>query len=178
MGKIKEHLPVKLICGITFCPSIDPKKVISTLEKLHSPVDLNSETYDFSAFTPYYEAEMGKNLKKLFISFSTLIVPEKLPQIKIDAIGIEEKYCKEYKRRINIDPGYITQAKLVLATTKNYSHRIYLSLGIFGDVHMHYSKGIYQPQSWTYPDYKYEMNGEFFNSVRKRYLEQLGKLPK
>ena len=176
MGIIKEHPPVKLITAITYCSGIDAESVITELEKLQSPVDKRSGIYEFSQFTSYYELEMGNNLRKCFVSFIELINPEGLPSIKIKTNSLEEKYNIGNKRQINIDPGYITQAKLVLATTKNYSHRIYLGNGIFGDVHMHYSNKIYRPQPWTYPDYKDENNVIFFNDVRQRYLEQLANI--
>jgi hypothetical protein len=129
--------------------------------------------YEFSEFTSYYELEMGDKLKKCFVACKALIAPEYLPSLKVNTNALEEKYKLDDKRRINIDPGYITQAKLILATTKNYSHRIYIGRGIFGDVHMQFSNKSYQAQPWTYPDYKDEKNVTFFNSVRQRYLEQL-----
>jgi hypothetical protein len=173
MGAIQKHLPVKLIAAITFHPHFDTEMVFEELEDLNSTIDLMSEVFDFNKFTSYYEAEMGSLLHKKFISFLELIKPEKLPGIKVQTINIEQKFLIKQNRQINIDPGYITQAKLILATTKNYSHRIYLGEGIFGDLHMHFSNKSFQPQSWTYPDYKNEQNILFFNSVRSRYLEQL-----
>lgn len=173
MGLIKKHLPVKLIIAITYHPGIDVETVISELENLKLFVDKRSEIYEFSEFTSYYEMEMGSNLKKCFITFFDLIAPEELPAIKTKTNILEEKYNINNKRQVNIDPGYITQAKLILATTKNYSHRIYIGNGIFGDVHMHFKNKSYQSQSWTYPDYKDGNNVNFFNAVRQRYLEQL-----
>jgi len=146
------------------------------VEKLfESPVDKRSEIFNFSDFTSYYELEMGNQLKKCFIAFTDLKNPEELPEIKIRTNDLEEKYIIDKNRQVNIDPGYITQAKLVLVTTKNYSHRVYLRFGIFGDVHMQFSKKTYHAQPWTYPDYQDEKNITFFNMVRKRYLEQLPK---
>ena len=83
-------------------------------------------------------------------------------------------YTVNEKRLVNIDPGYICPAKLVLATTKNYSHRIYLNKNIYGDIHLQFSNGTFQSQPWTYPDYQNKENIRFFNALRKRYLEQLG----
>jgi len=176
MGIIKEHPPVKLIIAITYHSGIDVESVIKELEYLISFVDKRSEIYEFSEFTSYYEGEMGSNLKKCFIALLDLIAPEELTSIKVKTNALEEKYDFDNKRQVNIDPGYITQAKLILATTKNYSHRIYIGEGIFADVHMHFSNKSYQPQSWTYPDYKDGNNVDFFNSVRKRYLEQLAEI--
>ncbi len=176
MGKIQYHLPVKLITGITFRPEIDSTKIYPILEEKFSAIELTSPAYEFSSFTGYYENEMGEDLKKLFVVFSELIDPVDLAKIKITTNLIESDFFAGEKRLVNIDPGYITQAKLVLATTKNYSHRVYLGQGIFGDVHMHYKKGQYRPNSWTYPDYQAEMNVKFFGEVREHYLEQLGNM--
>ena len=176
MGTIKKHLPVKLFTAITFLKGFDIEPVIEAIEKFHSPIDLRSEVYDFTKFTPYYNHEMGERLDKCFVSFLHLFIPENLPSVKMSTNRLEENYISNKKRQINIDPGYITQAKLVLATTKNYSHRIYLGLGIFGDVHMQYQNKSYRPQSWTYPDYRDKQNVEFFNATRRRYLEQLADL--
>ena len=173
MGSIKEHPPVKLIIAVTYRSDIDIEQVISKLEQMESPVDNKSEVYEFSMFTSYYQLEMGEMLKKCFVTFKNLINPEKLPSIKVNTNNLEMQYECDKKRRINIDPGYITQAKLILATTKNYSHRIYIGDGIFGDVHMQYSNKSYRPQTWTYPDYKDDKNVAFFNNVRQIYLKQL-----
>ena len=173
MGIIKAHLPVKLIIAVTYCPKIDLESVTEALETVYSSIDLRSEIYNFSEFTSYYESEMGHNLMKCFLSFLNLIDPEELPSVKVATNAFEEKYKIDKNRQINLDPGYISQAKLVLATTKNYSHRIYLGQGIFGDVHLHYAEKSYRPQEWTYPDYKSPSSLIFFNKVRQRYVEQL-----
>jgi hypothetical protein len=176
MGIITEHLPVKLITAITFHPHFDTEMVLRDLEEINSPIESTSEVYEFNKFTSYYEEEMGSLLHKRFISYTALIAPERLPAIKVHTNKIEQKFLIKQNRQINIDPGYITQAKLILATTKNYSHRIYLGAGIFGDLHMQYSNKTFQPQPWTYPDYKDAKNVRFFNSVRFRYLEQLAEI--
>jgi hypothetical protein len=173
MGKIQKHLPVKLITALTYHSSIDIKPIFSELEDLFSQIDIITEVYDFSEFTSYYEKEMGKKLLKRFMAFEELIDPEQLPSAKISTNNLEDRFLVNEKRRINIDPGYITQAKLVLATTKNYSHRIYIGRGIFGDVHMQYKNKSYHGQPWTYPDYITEQNIRFFNNVRTKYLKQL-----
>jgi hypothetical protein len=174
MGKIQDHLPVKLIMGITYRSDFDLEKLYPLLEKKFSPIEITSQPYDFSSFTPYYQSEMGKGLKKCFLVFSNLIDPAALTDAKIKTNHIEQTYLYDNKRLINLDPGYISQAKLVLATTKNYSHRVYMGQGIFGDVHMHYQNGEYRPNPWTYPDYQAQMNVDFFGAIRKNYLEQLG----
>ena len=173
MGKIQKHLPVKLISAVTYHKKFDIHPIIKEMEDLYSSVDMKSEPYDFTKFTSYYGQEMGEGLLKIFVSFVDLFNPENLPSVKVTTNNLEDKYIINHKRQVNIDPGYITQAKLVLATTKNYNHRVYIGKGIFGDVHMHYGNSSYQTLPWTYPDYQDKSNVLFFNSVRKRYLEQL-----
>ena len=176
MGRIKEHLPVKLFTGITYTPDIDMSGVFSVLDRTFSEIERKSDSYNFSKFTSYYAKEMGPELRKLFVVFSTMVKPELLPDIKIKTNEIEQTYTIGACRRVNLDPGYISEAKMVLATTKNYSHRIYLGNGIFGDVHLSFIKGKFEVQSWTYPDYRENNNLEFFSKIRKEYLQQLGEM--
>ena len=173
MGRIHKHLPVKLFSAITYHQSFDTQSLFSLMKLKFSEIEIKSESYNFSAFTDYYKNEMGEELRKLFIVFASLIDPVELPSIKLETNKVETELLEGANRQVNIDPGYITQAKLVLATTKNYSHRIYLGEGIFGDLHMQFSKGSFIPQPWTYPDYRQKNMIEFFNRVRQRYLEQL-----
>jgi len=87
----------------------------------------SSAKYDFT-FTDYYDDEMGENLKKQFLSFEKLIMPDQLADIKNSTNEIETKYSIEGKRTVNLDPGYLEESKLILASTKNFSHRIYLQV--------------------------------------------------
>jgi hypothetical protein len=177
MGLIKEHPAVKYFAGITYHPEFDRlQECITLLEKYFSTIESTSETYDFFKFTDYYESEMGKNLKKFFIVFSNLDNPEKLPEIKIKTNEIESKYIIDDKRQINIDPGYVSEAKVVLATTKNYDHRIYLGQGIFGDIHLKFTNKSFRSQPWTYPDYKQDKVLQFFENLRQNYFNQLGEM--
>lgn len=176
MGKISEHPPVKYITALTFVTSLDLHTVFSEVEALYSNIESKSQIYDFSSFTDYYQREMGDKLKKIFLVYSDLGPPDRLPELKIKSIHLEKKFTIKGSRQINLDPGYISQAKLVLATTKNYSHRLYLNNGIFGDLHLQFSQGSFQKQPWTYPDYLQAEIIQFFNQVRMKYLEQLGAL--
>lgn len=174
MGKIKQPDPVKLFIGITFNSDVDVEKIYPLLEQEFGRIDKISPVIDFSSFTSYYEPEMGKSLQKVWVSFDQLIMPSELPQIKVKTNDLEVD-CSgtDTQRDVNLDPGYIGQANLILATTKNYSHRIYLDKGIYGDVHYIYSQKKFQPQNWTYPDYKEPSVIEFFHELRELYLLQL-----
>ncbi len=176
MGKIKRHLPVKSFAAIAYNDQINLESVLSIIQNLFGKIDKQSAVYDYDSFTNYYTPELGVNLKKLFISFEQLIAPESLPDLKIKSNNLEIKYKKSAKRVFNIDPGYLTQAKVVLATTKDYSHRLYLGQGIYGDLHLYFSNKSLQAQPWTYPDYKQELAVNFFNELRQIYNTQLGEM--
>jgi hypothetical protein len=96
-------------------------------------------------------------------------------EIKWQAINLESQWAIDGKRQLNLDPGLITAERLILATGKNYSHRLYLGKGIYGDLTLLFSKGSYQPLPWTYPDYKDEQSIWMFNKIRERYLREIEK---
>jgi hypothetical protein len=173
MGAVKDHLPVKYFAAVAYTPKIVLEHVIKEIEMIFSPVGMAYPDYDYTRFTKYYNPEMGRNITKKFIVFRNVMPPELLPNLKSATNNLENQYKIEHKRELNIDPGYISEAKLILATTKNYSHRIYLNSGIFGDLHLMYSKKHFQPMPWTYPDYQTPEILRFFEEVRERYLRQL-----
>ncbi len=171
MGSIREPLRVKPICAVTFRDGIELTLISRELEKVFGPVENQSSVYDFR-FTRYYEEEMGTDLKKVFFSFSRLAKPESLSEMKIRTNAFEEAWSEKGKRRINLDPGYITGGKLVLASTKDFSHRIYLDKGIYGDVQLRFVRGQFLVSEWTYPDYQTELALTFFQKVRNRFVQQ------
>lgn len=172
MGKIKKHSPVKLIIGFIFKEEGMLKKVESILTRKFGKIDLSSEILPFE-HTDYYEKEFGKNLKRKFISFKKLICPEDLPKIKIFTNKIEGKLTKNSSRLINIDPGYLDLAKLLLASAKDYKHRIYLQKGIYAEVTLFYQNKSFQIWDWTYPDYRSKEYIDIFNRIREVYANQL-----
>ncbi len=172
MGECIKHFPVKLIAGFIFSDIQILKESERRLIKTFGPLCLESPIWDF-VYTDYYKKEFGNNLKRKFLSFRKLIKPDKFCAIKLLTNKIEIKLSKNGRRRINIDPGYIDAAKLILATTKNYSHRIYLEKGIFGEITLTYQDGQFKALPWTYPDYQTKEYIGFFNEVRNKYLSEL-----
>lgn len=171
MGQVREVSPVKLLAGlIAACPSLF-EAVKERLENEWGPVDCLSEIMDFN-YTRYYEKEMGSPLYRQFISFANLIDPGSLAFRKVFTNLLENELTGEGKRKVNIDPGYLTPAKLVLATTKDRSHRIYLRDGIYAEVTLLYYRGKYEPLPWTYPDYRSEGYRRYFARVREICLSQ------
>jgi len=173
MGDIHTHIPVKLFTAISYGKEVAVSFLIEELESVYGKIDSQSEKFSVDNFTSYYQKEMGNDLTKMIISFSRLIQPDKLPEIKIATNQLESNFKIAGHRRVNIDPGYLTQAKVVLATTKDYSHRLYMAKGIFADLHLTWSAKSYHSQSWTYPDYAQAAIIDYFNSLRKIYLKDL-----
>ncbi len=175
MGQVKPYPLVKYICAITIADKTLWEKVQVQLTDLLSPFDLMTDWFPFN-YTEYYTPEMGPGLEKRLVSFRELSLAEHLPAIKLATNQIEEQLSLEGKRRVNLDPGYLTASRLVLATTKDYAHRVYLGQGIFGDVHLRFRGGQYEPLEWTYPDYREPFVRQFLKDVRDVYLTQLGEI--
>lgn len=175
MAQPKIAVDVKLFCAITFASGSLYDEVKAILESLYGPVDTLSAEFDFS-YTQYYEKEMGSNLKKRLVGFEQLIRPERLLDIKLQTNAIEQQFSIAHRRQVNIDPGYLAEAKVVLATTKNFDHRIYLGKGIYGDVHLRYRRNKFIINEWTYPDYRDMLVIDFFARLRKKYMPKYQKL--
>jgi len=176
MWKLKEPKPAKLIAGI----------LASNYQCLHAAADLvtgklghadfTSDVWPFE-MTDYYKDQTGPRILRQFLSFERLIEPGKLAKIKLRTNKLEQKLAKTLaiplSRPVNLDPGIIEPAKLVLATTKDYSHRIYIGRSIYAEITLVYDKGRWKPLDHTYPDYKQQCYYDFFEKVRARLLEQL-----
>ncbi len=153
MGEASVPYNAVLFMGIMLQRSVPLDEVVRLLTDRYGPVDRIFGPVPFH-HTGYYENEMGNDLQKTYCVFEKYIDREALSTIKNVTNGIEARYAINGKRTINLDPGYITRDKLILASTKDFYHRIYLSQGIFGEVTLHYRKGNFRFFSWTYPDYK------------------------
>ncbi|MFA5115878.1 MAG: DUF4416 family protein [Candidatus Omnitrophota bacterium] len=178
MNKASEHKPVKLITGLIFSQAGVLRRAKTALNRQFGRADFESQILDFN-YTDYYEKEFGRDLKRQFLSFKRLINPGDLAAIKLFTnrlefkLGYKPKNAGKIARRINIDPGYLELPKLVLATTKDFSHRIYLKKGIFAEVTLTYRKSSFKPLDWTYPDYRTPQYLSIFNHIRKLYYSQI-----
>ena len=177
MGAIRQFTPVKLFIGVLVSSSKFIPEVERRLTALYGPIDHRSELIPFD-FTDYYEPEMGALIDRVLFSFERLIEADQLPEIKRQTNGLEEELAStlktsQAKRPVNLDPGYVEQAKVVLASTKNFYHRIYLGGGVFGEVTMHFKNNTYQFFPWTYPDYQSKDYQEFFLRARQILRSQL-----
>ncbi|MDR0977505.1 MAG: DUF4416 family protein [Endomicrobium sp.] len=172
MGVAGEPKKVKLFCGIISSSDEITQKSYKKLIEKFTKIDLVSKIIPFD-FSRYYNSEMGSNLERFWISFEGLISSSVIAGVKIFTNSIENVFSVNGKRKINIDPGYITPANIILATTKDYSHRIYLQKGIYAEVTAIYQKNSYLKLPWSYPDYLSSAAVDFFLKTRTKLLKQL-----
>jgi hypothetical protein len=168
----QEPNPAKLLVSVI---SSMPERIASVLSELadrYGIVDFVSEVLPFD-YTEYYYGEMGRPLFRRLASFDGLIAQEELPQIKVQTNLLERQQSKGGNRSVNIDPGYLLAERLVLASGKNYAHRIYLNSGIYADLTLVYRDGDYRPLAWTYPDYGESRLRFWLRALRQKYLLQL-----
>jgi hypothetical protein len=173
MGKAKTPKPVKLIVSmLTAQPTLwEPAE--AALVDAYGPADWSSPVLDFD-HTDYYTAEMGAGLQRVILTFRNLIDPGQLAAIKLFTNALEASWAEESgDRPLNLDPGYLSLSKMVLATTKNHAHRIYIGQGIYAEVTLHYYQKAFRAWPWTYPDYGSDEYCRLFEEIRERYVAQL-----
>jgi hypothetical protein len=176
MARVRAAQPVKLIVGLLSGDVDLLRRARQLLARQYGAVDLESDFWPFVE-TDYYTAEMGPGLQRWFLSFERLIRPEALAEIKRHTNELETQIADECllpdrPRPVNLDPGYLSLAKLVLATTKDRDHRIYVGSGIYAEVTLHYREGAWQAWPWTYPDYRKPEYLAWFERVRAVYRKQ------
>lgn len=167
---------VKLVAGLISGDAELLGKAKQILEKaFKNQADFESEAIDF-VHTDYYKDEMGEDLKRKFLSFAKSVGLRDIYKIKLKTNLIERKLSRYGKRTINIDPGYLDLSKIVLLSTKDYSHRVYLDKGIFAEVALYYRDKSFNPWPWTYPDYKTRAYIDIFNSIREIHRQSLRRI--
>lgn len=177
MGEIVTPPPVKLIVGMLSARPELLGRAVERLEAEYGPVDVTGEVIPFG-FTDYYEKDMGKGLLRQFVAMERLIDPGEIAPIKVATNAMEEAFAAAEApppRPVNLDPGYVTESKLVLASTKDFSHRIYLGGGIFAEVTLTYSHGRWTGGKWTFPDYASGAYDAFLDAARRKLRSQLGR---
>ncbi|HDZ77024.1 MAG TPA: DUF4416 family protein [Candidatus Omnitrophica bacterium] len=171
MGNITKPQKAKLFIGIILKNESLYESLARQLCLKFGRIDFESSYLNFN-YTDHYEGEMGVNLKRKFISFENLILPDKIAKIKNITNKIESRFRKNRKRQINLDPGYLNDAKIILATTKNYSHRIYLKNGIYAEVTLSFLKNTFTANPWAYPDYQSNDYIAIFNQMRQIFMRK------
>ncbi|MDD3585538.1 MAG: DUF4416 family protein [Thermoguttaceae bacterium] len=178
MGIIRQPQPVLLLIA-AFSPDmnvLNQGKLLAT--DTFGPLYAESELFRFDEFTNYYDEEMGPVLYKQLWCFDAPILPDALARIKVQTNGWEEEFAEAFsasvnsRRPLNLDPGYIDPGKLILASTKDHAHRIYLGRGIFAETTLMYTQKHWQALPWSYPDYQSPGYQAFLSQCR----EQIKKL--
>lgn len=172
MSNPQEPERVKLITAATYRDGLILDRVMETMQESYGKIDFVGDEYDFN-FTEYYSDEMGQDLRKRLISFRELIFPETITEVKWFLYRIENKLKENNKRKINLDPGYMTRNNFVLVTFKNSPHRIYIRDNVYAEIELLYESGSFQELKWTYPDYRLNKVKENLKSIRDIYLPQL-----
>lgn len=175
MAETKPFAPAKLICGIIAAADNIFDIAKTSLCQLYGPIDLESSNFNFD-YTDYYDKQIGGPLQRQFLSFRNLVLPEQLSSIKLQTNQLEEDIRLENgseTRIVNLDPGLLNGSSLVMATAKDFAHRIPLQQGIYAHLELLFGKDEVRTLDWTYPDFRTEQYHAFFLDVRNIYLRQM-----
>lgn len=167
-----EAKPGKLVIGLFLHHRSLLPAVVSDLKACCGSIDMISPWFPFD-FTNYYHDEMGAPLYRRLLIFRDLLPQDQLADIKLRTNQVEARYARNTKRQVNIDPGYLLYERFVLATGKNFTHRIYIGKGIYADLTLIYQKGDFQTLPWTFPDYADQQMRSFLVGVRRKYASDL-----
>ena len=182
MGDVNEPAPVLLILAAFSRHAAALEWARQRAVAAWGPAALTSPRFSFVE-TDYYEPAMGAGIEKCFWAFERLIDPAALAGIKRQTNAWEAEYAESAghaePRPLNLDPGYLTPAKFVLASTKDHAHRVYLSDGIYAEVTLFYKDRRWQHRDWTFPDYRRADYQQFFSECREylRRRERQGRQP-
>ncbi len=164
--------PVALVVSLLAGREPERAQAVRRLRERFGPLALLSAPLPFD-YTDYYQAEMGPGLSRRLALFSRLYPPQDLPRIKRICMSLERDLAVEGRRRVNLDPGFLSAGSLVLATSKYREHRICIGPGLFAELTLWYHHGRFHALPWTYPDYAGSILGEVLEGFRNRYLWQL-----
>ncbi|HVS37358.1 MAG TPA: DUF4416 family protein [Gemmataceae bacterium] len=176
MAEARPPVPVLLVAAVFSRHADALCWARGRLEEAYGPVERVSTPFVFNQ-TDYYAAAMGTDLRKQFLVFRDLLLPDRLAAIKLHANALEQelagadRYPEE--RPVNIDPGYLNLGKFVLATTKDQAHRVYLGQGVYAEVTLRFQAGAFVPWPWTYADYRQPAVLEFLRDARASYHDRL-----
>lgn len=172
MSQPQPPEPAKLVIGLFMKEQHYFLPAVKDITAEFGPIDTVSNWFPFD-YTDYYGPELGGPLLRRMIAFQDLIRQADLAGIKMFTNAVERQYSHDGKRRVNIDPGYMLRERFVLATGKNFSHRIYIGKGIYADLTLIYRKGAFKSLEWTYPDYADNRLHQYLIRVRKKYVRDL-----
>ncbi len=172
MAETEKPPKVKIFCALLYSDKNVFKQALEKLEPQLGTADFCGKEFSFDK-TGYYEAEMGKDLKRVIVSFNKCIDPEIFTEIKVFTNRTEKILMLNGRRTVNIDPGYVDYMKVVLASAKYGPHKIYLRSGIYADLTLIYSKGKFSGFPWTFPDFRNSLYYNDLLTIRNIYKKQM-----
>ncbi len=172
MAAERMQAPALPVIGIIYDSADRPSEAVCRLEEKWGEAAIESEPYSFD-FTSYYNEELGDDLLRGWYVFSDLIGEHQISTCKKHTMKLEEEYASGSGRRFNIDAGYITGAKLVLASHKNFSHRIAVEKGIYAEITLRYQKGTWKTHPWTYPDFQPPSRHPWLDKARRLWRQKI-----
>lgn len=176
MWNLEDPKPVKLIIGILAANNDALSQAVKAIETEFGTIDLKSQAWPFTQ-TDYYKDQIGNDILRQFVTIEKLINPGTLADIKHKTNEIEKELAKnlnlDLPRPVNLDPGIIEPSKLILASTKNFSHRIYIGDRMYAELTLSFNKGIWKSFDYTFPDYRQKRYHDFLSKARNRLVEQL-----
>jgi len=170
MSRPAEPASVLLIMGVLHTARLTQAEIIARVEQEFGPTQAVSTPFPFDC-TTYYDDEMGRGLSRWFCTFQNCVAPCDLAAIKLRTNALEQLWAQLGQRRVNLDPGLLTPHSLILATGKDFSHRIYLRDGIYAEVTLIVRGGNLDVLPWTYADYRLPSVRAFFDAERTAWLQ-------
>lgn len=170
MGEIKDAPNAHPFFALMYTSDDLYEKVLRNIKERFGEILGFGPIYRVLDFTDYYVREFGEGALKQMFVFRSPVELENFYKVKIRSNSLEETFRKNNLRCVNIDPGFLDVSKLVLYSTKHYSHRVYVGNGIFGEVSLIYKQEKFEVMPWTYPDYYWEKNMDFLLKSRKEIV--------
>jgi len=172
MARIQKPPPGQLIVSIIYSHIDAVVDALRLLEKQFGRV--RCETVDIQyTNTDRYEEEMGSNLVRRLFSFEKLVERDSLPEIKSVCQEIERQLGDQVGdfvfRAANLDPGVLTPDNLVMASNREYNHRIYLADGVFAEIQLIWAHGQFTRLPWTNHDFCDDEVVDFLIRVRQTF---------
>jgi hypothetical protein len=172
MGQPSPFPAEKLVIGVLTSRMERWDALASGLIRRFGPADFTSAPIPFD-FSPYYDEEMGPGIQRLFVSFMGLVDPTTLAAVKAETNALEDTFREQGNRTVNLDPGLLNLSRFILASTKDSSHRIPLSGGMYAEITLVFEHGSFRPVEWTYPDYRSPGYISILNEIRGLYRAQV-----
>ena len=174
MSSLQSPEPVKLIIGMFMAQGEQFHRLAAALADAYGPPDMISPWIPFDQ-TDYYFEEMGGPLNRRMMAFTELVDPGRLPSVKRFCHELEQTAMAGERRCVNIDPGYLCRSRFVLATGKDFTHRIYIGDAVYADLTLVVKDGAFAPLPWTYPDYREPALLQFLERARSKHLSDLAR---